>query len=378
MKTFQVLDTKTRCKKIFTNGQFYDSLEAFGLETTPAETWDYFPILEKQKYTYLKLFKKNLQLTDYCDSSFLHDFVKEEAKIKNIIKSFLIASVNLAEECHTEYIPENTLTNYLTLKERAMNNVSKFLTQPPEYEILSKIHEFIVEVGNYDNSTMKKAIKYDIFGTRTGRLTTLPGSFPILTMPKLERKHLKPNNDLFVELDYNAAEIRTLLALSGIEQPSGDLHRWSVENVFDNHIARKEAKERTFSWLYNPNLEDEELSKIYDKKKLLLQYWNGESIKTPYGRNIQSDRYHALNYLLQSTTSDIVMENSYEILRALEPLKTNVAFSLHDSIILDCAEEDAHILKDMSEIFGNTRFGKFKVNMKMGKDFYNMKEVDYV
>ena len=40
-------------------------------------------------------------------------------------------------------------------------------------------------------------IKYDSFKAKTGRLTTRPNSFPILTMDKSYRKILKPNNDWF-------------------------------------------------------------------------------------------------------------------------------------------------------------------------------------
>ena len=40
--------------------------------------------------------------------------------------------------------------------------------------------------------------KYSIFGTKTGRLINIPGSFPILTMDKDFRKIVEPTNDWFV------------------------------------------------------------------------------------------------------------------------------------------------------------------------------------
>ena len=76
-----------------------------------------------------------------------------------------------------------------------------------------------------------------MFGSKTGRLTNVKGYFPILTMDKEHRSVVKPKNDLFVELDYNGAEIITLLALSGREQPKQDIHQWNVQNVANGTIS---------------------------------------------------------------------------------------------------------------------------------------------
>ena len=96
-------------------------------------------------------------------------------------------------------------------------------------------------------------IDYNLFGTVTGRLTTKPHSFPILTMRKELRRLIKPHNDWFLSLDYNGAEVRTLLALSGRPQPTEDIHSWNLKNVLERaDIPREEAKTIFFAWLYNP------------------------------------------------------------------------------------------------------------------------------
>ena len=54
---------------------------------------------------------------------------------------------------------------------------------------------------------------YDLFGSKTGRLSLSGNSLPLMNMKKEYRACVKPNNDFFIELDYNAAEARVVLAL---------------------------------------------------------------------------------------------------------------------------------------------------------------------
>ena len=89
-------------------------------------------------------------------------------------------------------------------------------------------------------------IVYDLFGSKTGRLTTKKNSFPILTMDKKYRSIIKPKNDCFLELDFNSAEIRTFLALQGLEQPKQDIHAWTGKNVFKGQLTRDEVKKKFF------------------------------------------------------------------------------------------------------------------------------------
>ena len=218
-------------------------------------------------------------------------------------------------------------------------------------------------------------INYNPFGTKTGRLTTRKNSFPILTMDKKFRKVIKPNNEWFVELDYNAAELRVLLGLLGEKQPPIDLHEYNALELFGGDITRDEAKKRIFSWLYNPNAQDEILSKLYDRDAVKKEYWNGTEIETTYHRTIPSDEYHALNYIIQSTCSDLILDKAIIISEMLQGKKTKIAFIIHDSIVLDYANEDGTFINDVYLEFMDTPFGKFKTNVAGGRNFGEMKDL---
>ena len=138
----------------------------------------------------------------------------------------------------------------------------------------------------------------------TGRLTTKPGSFPILNLKKEIADCVVPANDVFVQLDFNGAEIRTLISLAGKEQPEEDIHEWNMKNIYHNITERSKAKQRFFAWLYNPNSNDEETERHYTREQILNKHYNNNLVSTPFGRNIEADDFHALNYLLQSSSSE--------------------------------------------------------------------------
>ena len=192
-------------------------------------------------------------------------------------------------------------------------------------------------------------------------------------MDKDFRSIVKPTNDWFVELDFNAAELRTLMALGGSEMPLEDIHGWNARNLFSARTTREEAKQGFFSWLYDENKTNPALSKYYDRDKVREMYWDGENVKTMFGREIEADRKHALNYIIQSTTADLVLRQVIKIHDMLRDMKGFIAFTIHDNIVLDLPDEERYNIPMMIEKFSDTELGKFFVNVKAGKDFGNLK-----
>ena len=217
--------------------------------------------------------------------------------------------------------------------------------------------------------------KYNVDGTKTGRLTTNPTGFPILTLKKEHRVILEPNNDWFVDLDFNAAELRVLLALAGKNQPTMDIHKWNIKNVFADKGTRADAKKRAFAWLYNPESEDRAMSKFYERDTVLNKYWDGTSVNTVFNRKIEADNFHALNYIIQSTCADMVLEQACRIRSLLAGKRSTIAFIVHDSVVLDFADEDRQELIELVNEFSSTRLGKFMVNISAGKNFGKLREL---
>ena len=151
-----------------------------------------------------------------------------------------------------------------------------------------------------------------------------------------------------------------------------------VKNTFETLVYDKldeKTKQKVFSWLYDPNKNEEELEKVFKRGKVLQKHFDGCFVSTPFGRKIKSDDYHALNYLIQSTSSDLFLRQVIKIFKMLDGKKSKIAFTIHDSVVLDFAKEDQNLLKDLIQAFKETNFGIFKVNISGGKNFGEMKNI---
>jgi hypothetical protein len=387
---YQSLDDKTECVGIYADGKLYFDDIPDGLE----RTWRHSGFSsETVEYAWIMCGGK--LLSEVCPSNLEEDLKKTQAKFKAYLKSFKIAKINLHEFCFFDLVPKDFLLEFCEVKNKITQHVFENFEKPKNYKHLADIHKLLHKIKyrqlNLDisdcrslfNSTADRQkiknilagsqhIDYNLFGTVTGRLTTGVPGVPILTMKKEYRKIIKPKNDWFLSLDYNGAELRTLLALMGEEQPDYDIHMWNAKNVFSGFLSREEAKEKFFAWLYNPKSDAIEHS-IYDREKVLEKYYIKDTVNTPMGRAIEVDERKALNYLIQSTTADIVLDRAVAIDKFLHGKKSCVSHIVHDEVVVDLDDSERELVPEIKEIFENNKIDKFLCNLNAGQNYYNLK-----
>ena len=117
------------------------------------------------------------------------------------------------------------------------------------------------------------------------------------------------------------------------------------------------------------------LNNIYERDKIKEKYFRGSYITTDFKRKIDCDEYHAVNYIIQSTSADLLFEQMVKVWRLLEDKKSFIKFCNHDSITIDLSTEDQYLVNDIKEVFSQTRYGNFKTNCHGGKNWGNMKRL---
>ena len=392
---FQILDDKKDCLGIYANTEFYygDLKEVF------SKTWDWSPHLKSSDYEYARLYCEGKSLDEVCPDDLRDRYEIYRDKIKAFIKAISTSKINLDEVCLFDMIPEKHLLDWCQVKNEICDYVFKNYDKPLNHKFLSDLSQMVYEIGrrpvkinhnklySYAKSDLKAkslwsrfggqnpSIMYNIWGTKTGRLSSMENSFPILNLKKQIADIVEPTNKCFLQLDYNGAEIRTLLSVAGKEQPKTDIHEWNIENIYRGIGTRKKAKQRFFAWLYNPNSTDHLTDRFYDREKILQKYYHGGCVHTPMGRSIETDDFHALNYFLQSTSSDNCLKQAIKISKYLKGKRSFLHSVVHDSIVIDLAAEDRGIVQNICELFEDTELGIFPSSMYFSKNYRDFQEV---
>jgi hypothetical protein len=392
---FQTLDDKRQCHGIYQAGKFYYG----SFPEKISKSWNYTPYLKGKQVDYAFLFTMGKALDEVCPEHLKEDWQRVGQKMKAFVRSFAEAKISLDHVCFYDLVPQNFLIELCELKNRICEHVFLQYERPDNYDFLLETSQLLGEISHqrvncdlhYLRSNRhdpkvrgwlkriersKPYVEYDLFGTKTGRLSTKKRSFPIMTLPRLYRQCVKPENDWFLELDFNAAELRTILALSGFEQPQEDLHAWNAKNIYASKYSRQDTKRKIISWLYNPSAVHYTAGRYYNRDLIREKYWDGTQVVTPFGRTIEADYDHALNYVIQSTTSDLTLKQAIKLNKLLEDKKTKIAFCLHDSVILDVSYNDRSMIEELAQIFSETELGKYFVNVAAGKDFGRMRTIN--
>ena len=391
---FQTFDDKKDCLAVYTDDSLFLN---YIPDKDLTHTWDYSESMQDLEIEYAKYYCGGVTLSEACPAHLKKEWDCIYRKLNAFYTSVQQVKLNLNDHCYFELLPKHFLLKYGKIKNQISSYIFNNYEKPADYQfrvdlarvlteiknnrlnidlspLKSRMHEYKVRQFLQKNQKVQPYINYNMYGTKTGRLTA--SQFPILTLQKGYRKILKPNNDWFLEMDYNAAELRVMMGLSGKTQPKDDIHDWNRENIFKGSESRESAKKRAFAWLYNPESKDRALNKEYDREFVLQKYFNGAQVKTIWGRTIDSDEHHALNYIIQSTAADLFLRQMIEAWEFLKDKRSNIAFCLHDSLVIDLHEEDGVLIHEIKEIFANTNLGKFKVNVSGGKNFGEMKEMN--
>ncbi|MCX8008824.1 MAG: hypothetical protein N3A54_03935 [Patescibacteria group bacterium] len=236
------------------------------------------------------------------------------------------------------------------------------LQYPENYDLLLFERSFIEDVSRRDIKVSEdapddlkgKRILYNMYRSKTGRLTCERDSFPILNLSSEKRHFVVPHNDFFGIYDQVSADFRIFLQIfdkkSGIDK--------AVEKELYGNLEgeeRQKKKQEIYSLLYSKSYHDyfhniklkETCDSLIEEEDVNFVY-----IKTPLKRRLKIEKERGVDfsiitpYVIQSTTSDLVFYALKNIQKIMQGKKSFVMGTIHDSFIVDWDKKEYEELKN--------------------------------
>lgn len=231
------------------------------------------------------------------------------------------------------------------------------------------------------NNTVYSA--YNLYNA-TSRPTNSFNSVNFAAIPhtKEHRKAFKPQNDYFVEFDFDGYHLRLLCDQIGYPLSKDSAHKQLAKYYFGTEEISeeqyKEAKQINFQAIYGKIPEEhrdlkifkliqEYIDNLYDVWQQLGLVCNPQSGK-PFTKELgMMHPAKLMNYMMQSleTSNNILILK--EVLKYLKDKKTSVVLYTYDALLFDFAKEDGkETLEGIQKIL--EKDGKYPVKFKFSKD----------
>ena len=267
----------------------------------------------------------------------------------------------------------NTATNVFFLLEQSGLGVHK-------KDFIEMFTPRDVNQNTIDDTTYTYYNLYNI----TSRPTNAFNSVNYAAIPKTDkhRKCFKPQNDFFVEFDFDGYHVRLLCEQLGYELTEESAHMQLAKKYFKKEVVGDEeytkAKQINFHALYGRIPEEYKDVDIFVKiQDFINSLWikfeglgvvNNPVSNKPFTEELSDmNPQKLMNYLMQSLETSRNILILKDVLRYLQNKKTKVVLYTYDSLLFDFNKEDGKdTLKELQIILESEK--KYPVKFKYSKD----------
>jgi hypothetical protein len=266
---------------------------------------------------------------------------EREQHIYNSVKSYL----NVDIPSYFDFYNKDATAVFYLIEQQGVKVTSDIV---PAYNLTNP---------QYSIAKSKVYSHYNLYNITT-RPTNSFNSINFTAIPKEGgyREAFKPENDYFVQFDYDGYHLRLLCNLVGYSLTSEPAHTQMAKLYFNTEEVTQElyqkAKDINFAAMYGRIPDEYRHFEVFQKiKKFIDDLWSefltkGYIIDPISKREIRVDRSSTngpklLNYLIQSieTSRNVVILK--ELLKYLNTRKSKVVLYIYDAIIVDFSKEDS-------------------------------------
>ena len=368
----------------------------------------------------------------------VYSILKKASKLYTLNKKELLYHFNLQDAIdlsllysmtkyeRLEYSSENNTLNYFYNKYRDFASINQLIPLSKLYESSDKIYNQVKKVIEYNiplgfefyNKTASNVFflleqsglgvyyenyvemfkprdptyntinnsvltSYNLYNA-TSRPTNAFNSVNFAAIPKSteHRKCFRPQNDIFVEFDFDGYHLRLLCDQIDYPLTSESAHKQLAKHYFNKEEITEEeydkAKQINFHAIYGKIPEKWAHLEIFTRiddyiKELWKRYENDGEVLAPIsGKPFTSslkdmNPQKLMNYIMQSLETSRNILILKEALRYLKDKKTKLVLYTYDALLFDFHKEDGkETLEKLQEILEEG--GKYPIKVKYSKD----------
>jgi hypothetical protein len=218
--------------------------------------------------------------------------------------------------------------------------------------------------------------QYNLYTTTSRPSNTFNSiNFAALNKDDGERACFKPENDKFIEIDFQGYHPRLIGEMVGFDFPKEKNTYEYLGYVLG--VSQQEAKELTFKQLYGGVWGEYQSKPFFEK---VLSYTDGMWDTYQYGKQLVTEnkvfmpdadmtRSKLFNYVVQSKETSTNVKLLESILSKLEGKKTKLVLYTYDAFLFDYSEEDKELILDIINTL------KYPVTIKQGQSYHGLEKI---
>jgi hypothetical protein len=217
---------------------------------------------------------------------------------------------------------------------------------------------------------------YNLYTTTSRPSNTFNSvNFAALNKDDGERMCYMPENDMFIEIDFQGYHPRLIGEMIGFDFPKDKNTYEYLGYVLG--VSQQEAKELTFKQLYGGVWSEYQYKPFFkDVNMFIDDMWNTYQ----YGKYYETEnrifipdaditQAKLFNYVVQSKETSTNVELLEKVLDYLKGKKTKIVLYTYDAFLFDYSKEDGDILQDIVNML------EYPVTIKQGNTYHGLTKI---
>jgi hypothetical protein len=200
-------------------------------------------------------------------------------------------------------------------------------------------------------------------------------NFAALNKDNSERMCYRPENDKFIELDFQGYHPRLIGEMVEFHFPK-DVNTYTMLGQLLG-VTQQEAKELTFKQLYGGVWSEYQNKPFFKDVNMFIddmwdEYQYGKRLVTEnkiFMPDAEMTRSKLFNYIVQSKETSTNVELLELVFSLLEDKKTKLVLYTYDAFLFDYSNEDKGLIQEVINMMG------YPVSVKQGKTYHGLEKL---